>query len=745
MNGQGRDLPGAAARWIVRLRFLLVPGWIALSVLALVYLPSIFAANTGTLDTLLPSSSKALVAESRALETFGLPFASGTLAVARQNGPLARRQVGGAADYIAAVDEQPSTRNSLRVLPVPDLGSLLRPRSPDKTLLTYLYMDPALSEGEQEKLADRFAAGLQRAAAVEEVELTGPVPAGWSQRRIGQERLHWLELATTLIVIALLALYFRAPGIPFLGLATVGVAYSVAVHLLGWLGEHVGIEVPSEVGPVIVALLFGALTDYVVFFISGWRRRLAEGEEPLRAVELVTAELLPVVLTAALMIAGSTATLLLSGVKFLTVFAPGLAISVLVGAAVAVTFIPSSLAVIGPRLLWPRGAGEARSRREEKDRPRAKVVAFAARHAVPVLLLCLVPLGAAAYVARYTSLGDPIIRGLPPSNSARQGYELVSGAFGPGVVGPTMVMVERTGIAADRDRLAALQAQLEETKGVDLVLGPADDPFHGRRGVFLAPGGEAARFVLVLEEDPSGEAAVGTLQRVEARLPGMVSRAGLPGAQTLVGGETAITAELNARTHRALVRVLPAAVAILFLLLWMLLGSKLAAACLVGVSVLTVAAALGITYLFFQVILGYGELAFFVPIAAAILLLALGSDYNVFFVSRIWNEAEHVGLETAIRVAGSRAGRAVTLAGMILVLSFATVALVPILAFRELAFAICIGLLLDTLVARTLLVPALVSLFGRARQGSDEPRYRRGRAGHLTLGRQRQGREINPR
>lgn len=104
------------------------------------------------------------------------------------------------------------------------------------------------------------------------------------------------------------------------------------------------------------------------------------------------------------------------------------------------------------------------------------------------------------------------------------------------------------------------------------------------------------------------------------------------------------------------------------------------------------------------------------PVASAILLLALGADYNVFLISRIRREAEERELRPAIRGAGIRAGRAITVAGFILALSFAAVALIPIQGFREIAFALCVGLLLDTLVARTLLVPALVAIFEREGQ-----------------------------
>jgi putative drug exporter of the RND superfamily len=193
----------------------------------------------------------------------------------------------------------------------------------------------------------------------------------------------------------------------------------------------------------------------------------------------------------------------------------------------------------------------------------------------------------------------------------------------------------------------------------------------------------------------------------------MLAEAGLPRARAGVAGDTAITQELNGDTKQAFLRVTPAALLVLILLLWALLRSRTAPIYLVAVSALVVAAALGLTVYVFQDWLGYGELVFFVPIASAILLLALGSDYNVFLVGRIWREADRRELRAAVRTAGSRAARAITVAGLILALSFAAIAIIPILAFREVAFAMAVGLMLDAFVARTLLIPALIALFGR--------------------------------
>jgi RND superfamily putative drug exporter len=333
---------------------------------------------------------------------------------------------------------------------------------------------------------------------------------------------------------------------------------------------------------------------------------------------------------------------------------------------------------------------------------------------VIVAVFCLVLLVAAASGLRKLELGNPIISGLPHSTDVRQGYEVASETLGPGVVGPTMLMLEEPGIGDKQRELASLQLALGEHDGVAEVIGPVLEPQGGRPyGILVSDNGNAARYVLVLSADPDGSEGTRILRELEDGMPEMLEEAGLGSAEVGMTGDTSIAAELNGDTWSAFERVTPAALLVLLVLLWVLLRSRVAPLYLVGVSVLTVAAALGLTVYFFQDLLGYGELAFFVPIATAILLLALGADYNVFLISRIWNEAERQDLRPAIRTAGSRAARAITVAGMILALSFAAVALIPIDAFRELAFALSVGLLLDTLLARTLLIPALVSLFGR--------------------------------
>ena len=148
---------------------------------------------------------------------------------------------------------------------------------------------------------------------------------------------------------------------------------------------------------------------------------------------------------------------------------------------------------------------------------------------------------------------------------------------------------------------------------------------------------------------------------------------------------------------------------------------------LVAASVLGLLASLGLTTLFFQKVLGDEDITYYVPFAAAVLLVALGSDYNVFVAGRIWEEARRYRLREAIAVAMPAASRAVTAAGLALAASFALLAIVPLRSFREFAFVMTAGVLVDTFIVRSMLVPALTSLFGEVGVVARAPRAARGR------------------
>jgi RND superfamily putative drug exporter len=226
--------------------------------------------------------------------------------------------------------------------------------------------------------------------------------------------------------------------------------------------------------------------------------------------------------------------------------------------------------------------------------------------------------------------------------------------------------------------------------------------------------GNAARLAVILDEEPLGGPAIDRFEELRAAMPALLRESGVGRAQVIYAGQTALAAETVSETVSDLKRIAIAGLCVNFLLLALFLRSLVAPLFLLGASVLAVAATLGLTTYVFEDLLGYGELTYYVPFAAAVLLVALGSDYNVYVVGQVWDEASRRPLRDAIATAVPRASRTISVAGIALALSFALLAIVPLRAFRELAFTLCVGVLIDAFVVRSMLVPALVSLFGNA-------------------------------
>jgi RND superfamily putative drug exporter len=226
--------------------------------------------------------------------------------------------------------------------------------------------------------------------------------------------------------------------------------------------------------------------------------------------------------------------------------------------------------------------------------------------------------------------------------------------------------------------------------------------------------GDAARFAVILAHDPLGSHGIGAVRRLEERLPALLDRSGLQGVHADIAGDTAIAKESVDTIHGDIWRVALALLLANLVLLVIFTRALLAPLYLLAASVLALAAALGVTTWIFQDFLGHDGLTYYVPFAAAVLLLSLGSDYNIFIVGRIWQEAERRPLREAIRYAAPRASRTITVAGLTLAGSFALLALIPIRPMRELAVVMAVGILIDSFLVRSILVPSLIAAFGRA-------------------------------
>jgi len=324
-------------------------------------------------------------------------------------------------------------------------------------------------------------------------------------------------------------------------------------------------------------------------------------------------------------------------------------------------------------------------------------------------------LGLASLPLKDIALGLGFTTSLPGSNSVNRASEAGAAGFAPGITSPTTLLIEGEGITSDLGALAALQERVEEQPGVAGVVGPAQNFTQRELGVVLARSGDAARMLVVLENEPLEATAIRDLTRLTDRLPELAASSGLDeDVRISVAGDTALAQGLVGRTGQDLLRIGAAAVLVNLFILVVFLRALVAPLYLLASSVLALTASLGTTVWLFMDRLGHESLTFYVPFAAAVLLVALGSDYNIFGVGHVWDEARHRPLRDAIRRAVPQSTRAITTAGVVLAVSFGMLATIPLKPFQELAFAMSVGILIDVLVVRSLLVPCLLTLVGPA-------------------------------
>jgi RND superfamily putative drug exporter len=712
-------LAQAFATTVVRLRWLVVAVWLAAAAAATLWLPSLQDAESASLADLVPEDAEAVRAAERSTELFSVPLTAQTAVVQRDPDGLSEEaQTRVAERAVTARDERGDgitfalpLVNTARLVP----GS----REDSTTAITFLFFEPGTSIGDETRIARDWAAREAGEPDDALVGVTGSVPARLAQWREIDGALPWVTVATILLVFTILALNYRALGAPLVALFGAGVAYLVAVRVAAWVGERWGVAVPSDVEPIMVVLLLGIVTDYSVFFLSGMRRRLTRGEPPVEAAIGATAQFLPIVATAGLIVACGAAALLAGQLEFFRAFGPGMALTVVVSLAVSLTLVPALMAIGGRATFRPSLAAapppdQRPGRRRRVETWSESLAHFATSRPVAVVVL-LATLAVAAVASRglaETELGFTAIRGLPADTEERRAAVAAGEGFAPGILAPTVLLVEQADGPLDERSFARLQEQLAAEPGIAAVVGPADEAAREIEGLVVSDAAPAGRFLLVLEDEPHGGPAIDALDRLRGKIDPLVADSGFREATAAFTGETALAAETVDTLTGDLLRIAIAAFAVNLILLMIFLRAVVAPLYLLFASALAFAATLGLTTLVFQTFLGHEEITYYVPFAVAVLLLSLGSDYNVFLVGRIWQEAEAGSVRDAVATAAPRASRTIAIAGLALAFSFATLAVIPLREFREFAFAMTVGVLLDAFFVRALVVPALVSLFG---------------------------------
>jgi RND superfamily putative drug exporter len=757
-NAPTGSVARGGSRLMLGLRWPIVALWLATAVAVAVLLPSLGGAGASPLEDVVPTDSPSMQAAQRSTAVFGAPAATDVVIVQRDPSGLSTRALSAHALAAKRAIEHPDRNGILGAVP---LANLPLPgvhwNESSTTALTYVFMAPQLSLNARLRAAKAYQLGLVPEG---HTGVTGAGPARLAQFGVIQDALPIVTVATVLVILLMVFLYFRSLLAPLVTLGTAALAYLVAIHALAGVAELIGAHVPQEVEPLLVVLLLGLVTDYSVFFLAEGRRRLLLGDERLPAAREAFARTGPMVVAAGLIVACSCAALLAGKLDFFRVFGPGMALCALVVTLVSVTLVPALLGILGPRLYGravreaeppdpttgefraieaPDPVGFSTAQRERVRRrfagwfgavraarrtaiaeggspARAVAGRLAATRpaALVIAVVCVAGLGWAAREDLGLELGVSYVRALPASTEARTAGDDATRGFGPGILAPTEILVEQAGVAGRRDALAAVEHEIRGRDGVGIVIGPAEQA-EQLPPLLVSKDGDAARFIVLMDGDPTAADAIDTAQSLHDDLPAMLRRAGLPaGARVSLGGESALAAETVSAVDDDTVRIAIALAVVTLVLLALFLRALVAPFALLAAGALGYLAALGLTALACRALFGEHQLSYYVPLVGLVLLFALGSDYNVLVAGRIRAESRRRRLREAIAVAAPQASRAVSVAGITLAATFALLAFVPLRPFRELAILLAIGVLVDALLVRPLLIPALISLLGRA-------------------------------
>ena len=493
-----------------------------------------------------------------------------------------------------------------------------------------------------------------------------------------------LLLATVLVVALLLIITYRSPWFWLVPLAVVAIGEQVALKLVALTAPLLGLTVDESATGITSVLVFGAATDYALLLISRYRSQLRE--EPSRFVAMQTAvrrTFEPIVASAATVIL-SLLTLLLADQEILRGLGYSAAVGVVVAMVFALVLLPASLVLFGRGLFWPFVPRVGDVAREGKFWGRigsAVAVRPALTTVLSSALLLVLALGA---------IGVTV--GLSPADQFREKPEAIAAqetlarSFPAGAAAPATILTTP-------DQVAAVTAVAEEVPGVSGVQpGPASD--------------SVAQVNVILTDAPGSEGSDQAIAELRAAL------AQVPDADAVVGGEVATKVDADAAAQRDTRVIIPLVLAIVFVVLVLLLRALVAPVLLVITVVATFFASLGASWWILQNVLGYPGLDSGVLLLSFLFLVALGVDYNIFLVTRAREESQTLGTRSGMLTALRATGGVITSAGILLAAVFAVLGVLPLITLAQIGLIVCIGVLLDTLLVRTVLVPALAFLAG---------------------------------
>ena len=500
-----------------------------------------------------------------------------------------------------------------------------------------------------------------------------------------------LLLATVLIVIFLLLVTYRSPILWIVPLLVVGTADGMAGQIGRNVAAFFNITADGSITGILSVLVFGAGTNYALLLIARYKEELLTTEDRHEAMTKAVKGAGPAILAS-----GGTVALALLTLSFAELGgnrALGLvcASGIVVAMIAALGVLPAAIVVFGRGLFWPfvpRFGGVNKS----DTGWWAKLGKGVSRRPITVAILGIAVLGGLSVGATGITIGLPETEQFRVKPEAVTGIEVLAEAFPAGASAPTQV------IAVNDRAEDVVEAALASPLVASAEIVNQNDDF--------------SRIDVVLDAEGGSEEAYGAIESLRENVQAV------PGANALVGGDDATRLAVKQAYERDQLLVIPLILVLVFIVLVLLLKALVAPILLLGSVVLSFFSAMGAAWLIFQNVFGMSGLDFSVFLYSFLFLVALGVDYNIFLVSRAREESANLAetvrqptRQAMIKALGATGG-VITSAGVLLAAVFAVLGVLPLIALFQIGIIVGIGVLIDTLLVRTVVVPALAFITG---------------------------------
>ena len=529
--------------------------------------------------------------------------------------------------------------------------------------------------------------------------ITGMAAQALDSQESGDRANAIIGIATVGLILVLLLVIFRSPVIALLPIITIGVVSQIATGLIGWANEGFNLKIDSSVSAMLIVVLFGVGTDYILFLMFRYRERLRAGEDPKTAMVSAVTRVGEAIASAAGAVIIAFLALTLSTLGLFRSLGPALAIAVATTLLAGLTLIPAIVSLLGTRVFWPSKAW----RKEPTSARFAALGSAMGRHPGRFVvasggLMVLLAIAAFGFHPSFDLTGNSTSS---TAESTVYSKELLKG-FPPGATEPADVYLKSTdGTALAAADVSEFGAKLGAVPGVGEVA-------QGK----LSPDGSVADFRVTLSSKPESSAAIST---VRGPLRDLAHHSAPAGTTAVVGGITSVYVDIQAAVDHDYAVVFPVAAVLIMLILGLLLRSVVAPWYLIASVGLGFAATLGATVLLFQNAAGEPGLIFMLPIIMYLFVVALGTDYNILMIARLREEARegrnpHEAAAQALR----HTGPTVAAAGVILAGTFGALMLAGNSLLTQMGFAISFGIVIAAFVMAMFFTPALTALIGHA-------------------------------